>query len=180
MSSGDTEATTQRIRDAALRLFAERGFGNTTIEHISTAADVGVATIYRRWSDKAAIGNELYSNGVHSMLSTLDETAADNPRALFIALWRRLWEWATDNRDLVLFVTASTGAPWLTEHNTEAKAELTRREVETYAKLGIDTTPDFAAALIGGTLASLLATEPDIEPEEVAERLWRALTSTPS
>lgn len=52
-------------------------------------------------------------------------------------------------------------------------------ELETYARLRIDASPDFAVALIGGTIGSMLSSEPDIEPDEVAERLWRALTLEP-
>ncbi len=176
MSTADSEATTQRIRAAALQLFAHRGYGNTTIEHISRAANVGVATIYRRWSDKAAIANELYGEGIDSMLTILAEPHDDDPRAEFIAIWRHLWEWASTNRDLFLFVNASAGAPWLSEENVTRKAEIAEGELETYARLRVDAAPELAAALIGGTMASVLAAEPDVEPDEVAERLWRALT----
>ncbi|MDJ0771733.1 MAG: helix-turn-helix domain-containing protein [Ilumatobacter sp.] len=176
MTTADADATTQRIRSEALRLFAERGYGNTTIEHISTGAGVGVATIYRRWSDKAAIANELYREGIDAMLSILAERHADDHRSEFIAIWRDLWGWASTNRDLSLFISASAGAPWLTKENVARKAEVSTGEIETYARLGIDAAPDFAAALIGGTMASVLAAEPDIEADEVAERLWRALT----
>jgi AcrR family transcriptional regulator len=176
VSTAGTDATTQRIRAEALRLFVQRGYGNTTIEHISTAAEVGVATIYRRWSDKAAIANDLYGGGVESMLAILGEQPADDARAEFISIWRRVWNWASANRDLFLFINASAGAPWLTDENVAGKAEVSRSELATYARLRFDAPPDFAAALIGGTIASVLIAEPDIEPDEVAERLWRALT----
>jgi AcrR family transcriptional regulator len=168
--------STQRIRVEALQLFVQRGYGNTTIDHISHAAGVGVASIYRRWSDKAAIANDLYGGGVESMLEILDEQPAEDARAEFIGIWRRVWNWASTNRDLFLFINASAGAPWLTDENVAAKAEVSRRELATYARLRFDASPDFAVALIGGTIASVLTTEPNIEPDEVAERLWRALT----
>ena len=176
MSTADAEATTRRIRAEALRLFAQRGYGNTTIEHISSAANVGVATIYRRWADKGAIANDLYGEGVESMLTILDERCAEDPQAEFVAIWRRLWEWATANRDLLLFINASAGAPWLTAENVARKASMAAGELETYARLRIDAPPDFAAALVSGTMSSVLTNRPDIEPDEVAERLWRALT----
>ncbi|MEM9653973.1 MAG: TetR/AcrR family transcriptional regulator [Actinomycetota bacterium] len=175
MRTADGDVTTERIRAEALKLFVQRGYGNTTIEHISTAANVGVATIYRRWPDKAAIANQLYGAGVDSMLSILDERPAEDDRAEFIALWGRAWEWANTNRNLFLFINASANAPWLTEENATRKAEASARELETYARLKIDATPDFAVALIGGTIGSVLMAEPDIDPDEVAERLWRAL-----
>ena len=176
VATADTEETTGRIRAEALSLFAHRGYGNTTIEHISTAAAVGVATIYRRWDDKAAIANELYASGVEAMRAILDEEPLEDPRAEFVAAWRRIWEWASSNRDLLMFVNASIGAPWLSDANVAAKAEVSAAEVDAYDRLGFSASADFAAALIGGTLASVLVSEPDIEPDEVAERLWRALT----
>lgn len=176
VATTDTDETTARIRAEALTLFAQRGFGNTTIEHISTAANVGVATIYRRWEDKAAIGNELYATGVDAMRAILEAEPVDEPRAEFVAAWRRIWDWARANPDLLLFVNASVGAPWLSERNVAAKAEISAAEVAAYERFDFSASADFAAALIGGTLASVLANGPDIEPDEVAERLWQALT----
>ena len=173
--SSDAEETTERIRVTALQLFAERGYGNTTIEHISTAAGVGVATLYRRWPDKAAIANDLYALGLDSMDVILAEPAPGEPRDQFIEIWNRAWTWAMANRDMFAFINASLGAPWLTDENAARKATMTEAEVGTYARFEIDAAPDFAAALIGGALMSILAMEPDVEPDEVGARLWRAL-----
>ena len=176
MNPVDTDETTERIRAAALRLFAERSYGNTTIEHISTAADVGVATIYRRWPDKAAIANELYALGLESMATILAEPEATEPRAQFVEVWTRAWEWARANRDLFGFVNSTAGAPWLSDENTARKAEISAAEVGTYAHLGFDADADFAAALISAALQSVLTVEPEVDPDEVAGRLWRALS----
>ncbi len=175
MNPVDTDETTERIRAAALRLFVERSYGNTTIEHISTAADVGVATIYRRWPDKAAIANELYAQGLASMEVILAEPEATEPRAQFLESWNRAWEWATTNPDMSAFINSTAGAPWLSEENIARKAAITKDEAAMYGRLRIDADPAVAAALIGGALTSLLAMEPDVEPDEVAGRLWRAL-----
>lgn len=175
MTATETDDTTARIRAAALCLFAERGYGNTTIEHISTAAAVGVATIYRRWADKAAIANDLYTQGLDSMAAILAEPTANEPRAQFVEIWKRAHSWAVANRDMFSFINAAAGAPWLSEANLERKADMSDAEVGMYGRLRFDATPDFAAALIGGALASVLAVEPDVDPDEVAARLWRAL-----
>lgn len=169
------DETTERIRAAALRLFADRGYGNTTIEHISTAAEVGVATIYRRWEDKAAIANDLYGIGLDSMDIILAEPTPGEPRDQFIEIWNRAWTWATANREMFAFINASLGAPWLTDELSARKAAMTEAEVGTYARFELDAAPDFAAALIGGALMSVLAMEPDVSPDEVGARLWRAL-----
>ena len=175
MTAPDTDETTARIRAAALRLFVERSFGNTTIEHISTAADVGVATIYRRWPDKATIANDLYAQGLDSMEAILDAPSDDEPRAQFVEIWNRAHSWALANRDMFAFINSTAGAPWLSDTNVARKAHMTDAEVGMYGRLHVDADADFAAALIGGALASVLAVEPDVDPDEVAARLWRAL-----
>ena len=175
MTAPESDETTARIRSAALRLFVGRSFGNTTIEHISTAAGVGVATIYRRWPDKAAIANDLYSQGLESMGAILAEPADDEPRAQFIEIWKRAHAWALENQDLFAFINSTAGAPWLSEANVARKAEMSDAEVGMYGRLRFDADADFAAALIGSALTSVLAVEPDVDPDEVAARLWRAL-----
>jgi AcrR family transcriptional regulator len=49
------EATRQRVVEAAVRLFAERGYRGTTIESVADAADVSVETIYKRFANKAGL-----------------------------------------------------------------------------------------------------------------------------
>jgi AcrR family transcriptional regulator len=44
--------TRSRIVDAAGRLFAERGYGGTTIEAVAAEADVAVETVYARFKNK--------------------------------------------------------------------------------------------------------------------------------
>ena len=44
--------TRERIIDAAGRLFAERGYGATTIDAVATEADVAVETVYARFRNK--------------------------------------------------------------------------------------------------------------------------------
>lgn len=50
-----SEETRERIFRAALRLFAERGFNATTIEAITTAADVGKGTFFNYFENKESV-----------------------------------------------------------------------------------------------------------------------------
>lgn len=43
------------IMDATIRLLAEKGYSNLTIEGVAAAAGVGKTTIYRRWTSRAAL-----------------------------------------------------------------------------------------------------------------------------
>jgi AcrR family transcriptional regulator len=47
------------ILDAARELIIEGGFADLRLEHVAARADVGKATIYRRWGSKEALALEL-------------------------------------------------------------------------------------------------------------------------
>ncbi|MES0873174.1 TetR/AcrR family transcriptional regulator [Sinimarinibacterium thermocellulolyticum] len=51
------------VLDAALRLFAERGYGGTSVRDIATAADVQPATLYAHFPSKAHVLAELVRIG---------------------------------------------------------------------------------------------------------------------
>lgn len=55
-----SERTRQRILDAALALFAERGFSATTMRDIAAAADVSLGLTYRYFSRKEDLAVALY------------------------------------------------------------------------------------------------------------------------
>lgn len=48
-------AIDRAILEAAVRLFAERGFDGLTLEHVAETAGVARTTVYRRWSSKEAL-----------------------------------------------------------------------------------------------------------------------------
>jgi AcrR family transcriptional regulator len=56
----------QRMVQAALRLFAERGFESTSMDAIARDAGVAKPTLYSHWADKEALMMEvmLYVNGI--------------------------------------------------------------------------------------------------------------------
>jgi AcrR family transcriptional regulator len=58
------EETRERVLDAAARLFAERGFENTTISAIAQAAGVSPETVYGRFRNKRALLGELVRRAV--------------------------------------------------------------------------------------------------------------------
>ncbi|MEM5672990.1 helix-turn-helix domain-containing protein [Bacillus cereus] len=49
------------IFDAAIQLFAERGYDGTTIPMIAEKAKVGAGTIYRYFENKEALVNSLFT-----------------------------------------------------------------------------------------------------------------------
>jgi len=65
------ENTRQRILDAALRLFADRGYDGTTTKDLATAANVAEGTLFRHFSSKKTILIEVASLGWVEILTDL-------------------------------------------------------------------------------------------------------------
>ena len=87
-----SEARPRELKAAALTLFAQRGFGGTTMEDIARAAGVTVGTVYRYVPDK------------DGLLTALGEWVAEEP------LWREPAEMPT--ADPMLRLTAMLRAIW--------------------------------------------------------------------
>ena len=101
-------ASTKRddILEAALALFAERGFHGTSVPELAKVANVGPGTIYRNFENKEALVNALYRHWkgqlIHEVFLAVPE---DLPwRRRFRALWRNLFRFAKDNPGAIDFL----------------------------------------------------------------------------
>lgn len=70
------ERTRSEIYDAAMRLFAERGFAAVTISEICEAADVGRGTFFLHFPSKAALLYEFNQRVADDFRATLTEPRA--------------------------------------------------------------------------------------------------------
>ncbi len=59
------DGTRRHVLAAAARVFADRGYGRTTMEAIAAAAEVGVATVYANFGTKAALVEALIQQVTH-------------------------------------------------------------------------------------------------------------------
>ena len=80
-----SEATRARIRSAALALFAEKGFGQTTMREIAAAADCSLGLAYRYFPTKDAMVLELYAQ----LVAEFAEEAAALPPVSLAERWVR-------------------------------------------------------------------------------------------
>ena len=110
------EATRRRILDAARRLFAERGFGGTTLDAVAGEAGVAVQTVQQAFGGKKALLTAQVEaidriGGLKELRAVLDDPAASPAQMTRAAarFWRKLFEGAGD----VLEAARSSGDPAL-------------------------------------------------------------------
>jgi AcrR family transcriptional regulator len=72
------QQTRAALEAAALRLFAERGYEQTTVEDIADAADVAVRTFFRYFSSKRHV---LFGDVAHDIVTRLRDALARRPAA---------------------------------------------------------------------------------------------------
>lgn len=101
----------RRILDAALRVFAERGFHGTSVPEVAEAAEVGTGTLYRYFEHKEALVNEVYRDAKLRLRAALLEGfaspstyKADDAERWFAELWRRLGAFARAEPDAFRFL----------------------------------------------------------------------------
>jgi AcrR family transcriptional regulator len=56
------------VLSSTLRLLEKNGFPNLTIEHVAADAEVGKATVYRWWPNKAALAADAFASGTSRKL----------------------------------------------------------------------------------------------------------------
>lgn len=109
------------IFDAAIQLFAERGYDGTTIPMIVEKAKVGAGTIYRYFENKEALVNSLFTKSVLQLseLIKTDFPVNANIREQFSHTYNRLFEFARQNADAFLFTNSHCDSYFLDEHSNE-------------------------------------------------------------
>lgn len=70
------EDVTERIKDAARQLFAERGYAGATTKEIARLADVSETLLFRYYGDKASLFNEVVSEPFQRLM---DDFVSRNP-----------------------------------------------------------------------------------------------------
>ncbi len=167
--------TSERIKRAALARFVAVGFGSTTVDEIAAGAGVGVATLYRRWPDKAALANELMVDYLDALDSMLEPATGGTRKRRFLELWDRLWRQAKSDPDLMLFVEAQASAGFMTDEVAARKHAVTERWLGAMGDYGVDADPATATSMIVGTLTAVWRGGFEVDPDDLGERLWAAL-----
>jgi TetR/AcrR family transcriptional regulator, repressor of fatR-cypB operon len=113
----------RRILDAALRVFAERGYHGTAVPEVAAAAKVGTGTLYRYFATKETLVNEVYRDAKArlraALMDGLDFRAPG--RGWFLDAWKRLIAFARAEPAAFRFLEMQDHAPYLDTKSREVE-----------------------------------------------------------
>jgi AcrR family transcriptional regulator len=174
------------ISDAALRLFAERGFDAVKTEDIAAAAGVSLTTYFRYTSNKEDLLLEPLRSGGRAIVTRLQQRPQSEsaPVALSRAILGR--STAFDDERLKLWRASISGAPELLERvsliTADDRIELTKLVAE---RMSIDPANDSRPGLLVHVMLaaaefaySQWLSDPDGDATSWTERVEFALTTT--
>lgn len=90
------KATREHILDTAARLFGERGIADTSTNRIAAEAGVSIGTVYRYFSDRAVMVEELLRRLLENVEQRLTQHAWDSRERPVLDLVTRILEVITD------------------------------------------------------------------------------------
>ena len=99
------------ILDAALRVFAAKGYHGTAVPDVAEAAGVGTGTLYRYFASKEALVNEVYRDAKTRLRTAVmdglvepDLAEPRRARGWFDAIWTRLGTFARSEPEAFRFL----------------------------------------------------------------------------
>ena len=148
------------IMRAALALFVERGFHGTTVPEIAERAGVGAGTIYRYFTSKETLVNELYRHHKQLLLAwLLHEFPHDRAaREQFSVLWRKMAQFADEDPLAFAFLELHNHGGYLDPDSKALEVRITEFGVAfvTAAQRRGEIRAEHPAILIGIVLGALI------------------------
>ena len=158
----------ETILDAALGLFAERGFHGTAVPLVAKAAKVGAGTLYRYFGSKEALANALFQRSKLAFSQALAGCLSPDlsMREMFRATWLQMIAFAQANPRVVAFLEFHHHRSYLDEHSLLLEQQALRpiRDLIAAAqKRGIikPIGPEVCMALVFGAFVGLLRAAQD-------------------
>lgn len=140
----DAARNRDRIMAAAHELFTERGI-DVPMTAIARRAEVGAATLFRRFSDRQALINEVFATQFERCESVLEEAVADpDPWHGFCTLIKVVCRMQIEDRGFTqAFVSAATEGVDFVGKRTQAEAKFAQivRRAQDCGKLRPDFSP---------------------------------------
>ncbi len=189
-----SEARPRELKAAALALFAERGFGGTTMEEVAQAAGVTVGTLYRYLPDKDGLLAALGEWVVEEPLWREPPEQPADPTARLAAMLQSIWTTARQapHADMLRVLVAETGnAPALVSQYRTRIIEPAERALAAVVAT-VDPTRDallvarailgclLGASILGGTPSGVVPLIPQLAPVDVTIALLVRAVAEPN
>lgn len=179
----------ERILDAALELFAERGFHGTAVPLVAERAQVGAGTIYRYFASKEALVNALYQRWKEAVLRSVlvGFPFEKAPRDQLTHFVRATMRFARENPAAFRFLELHHHAPYLDEKSKaieERALGMVRTLLSETARQGLikPIDPGILSAIVWGAMVGLIreSEQGHLELDEddlpnVEQVLWEAI-----
>jgi len=179
----------EAILNAALELFAERGFYGTAVPLIAERAGVGAGTIYRYFENKEALVNALYQKWktelFHATIENLPEDIS--LRQGFNDVWMRQFEFARAQPTVMKFLELHHHSPYLDKASRELNRRISEPLIAVFKQAQQDQVfKDIPAELLlaitqgifNGMMKAYYQNEIELTPEfieQVEEICWQTL-----
>jgi AcrR family transcriptional regulator len=179
------------ILDAALELFAERGFHGTAVPLVAEKAKVGAGTLYRYFTSKEALANALFQRSKMAFTQAVfaDLDPGVSLREMFRRTWRNMLAFHQEHPLVLAFLELHNHRSYLDEQSlvVEQRALGPIRDLILAAqKKGVikPIGPELCMALVFGAFVGLLRaahegflplTEKIVDDSEAA--LWEAIST---
>ncbi|MCB1169103.1 MAG: TetR/AcrR family transcriptional regulator [Leptospiraceae bacterium] len=190
MGVRDPDITRKVILDAALRMFAERGFHGTNVPDLARTAAVGAGSIYRHFEDKEGLVNAVYAHWKERFRQAILEPAPDMRLGFqdqFLELWARLWRFYRKNPEAMVFLDVHAHGDYLSKAS-RAISDTFEEELARWIGAGqqekalADGKPRELISLTYGAFIGLVKREqthgrlgPGV-PEESGHLVWKMLS----
>lgn len=178
-----------RILSTSLNLFVENGFHATPISLIADTARIGTGTIYRYFSSKDELINELYRKVKAELAESMFSDFSDkiSVKENFFRLWESLADFFLNSTAEAMFLDLCTNTPVI---STDSKNEVDRLflPLRSFVKIAMkngdiaEVQPEIIWAFISGPIQSMVKMNRngriDMTPENIRasfEFFWKSL-----
>jgi AcrR family transcriptional regulator len=96
----DARRNRQRLLDAALQVYAERGADDASLDEIARRAGVGIGTLYRHFPTRQALLEAVYRDQVEELCAVARELSDEAPEQALERWLRALMAFATTKQNL--------------------------------------------------------------------------------
>ena len=168
MSSRESRGPRERIQDAAITLFAQKGFAAVGVREIAASAEVNIAMISYYFEGKVgilrAIIEEFFAQ-YYRLLGDINDESKEPEECIRIMI-RRIVDYVRKNTELAMVVynELPLDIPEIAGIKAEKITELIRIMRGLIRRFGLDPGNTFQISMIGPSLFSMIFTNFRLRP----------------